>query len=177
MKRNYTKTKLIEENKINKYLFFWKPNKNLTNETCFSQWQPSLFEIDGVVYNCAEQYMMSQKAKLFKDEYIYDLVMDSIKPQDMIKLGRKVKNFNESIWDKNKYSIIFDANYNKFSQNEKMKKFLLSTNDKVIVEASPYDKVWGVGMDSNNRKIYNPNNWRGENLLGFIIMEVRDLLK
>ncbi|SUY42887.1 NADAR family protein [Clostridium perfringens] len=87
-----------------------------------------------------------------------------------------VKNFNENIWNERKIDIVVKGNIEKFSQNEELKKFLLNTKNKIIVEASPYDSIWGVGLSVNNENITNPNKWSGKNLLGFALMEVRDFL-
>lgn len=84
---------------------------------------------------------------------------------------------NEEIWNNIKYSIVVNGNYNKFIQNEKLKAFLLSTEDKILVEASPYDNVWGIQMSEEDMDIKNPKLWRGENLLGFALMEVRNEIK
>lgn len=102
--------------------------------------------------------------------------MRSNNPKEIKVLGRQVKNFDENIWKKNRYSIILNGNYAKFMQNEDLRLFLISTKDSILVEASPYDKIWGIGMSSNNENIENPLLWRGLNLLGFALMEVRDEL-
>ena len=88
-----------------------------------------------------------------------------------------MRNFREEIWNQYKFEIVVRGNILKFSQNKELKKFLLSTNDAVLVEASPYDKVWGVGLKRDDVKINNPNKWQGENLLGFALMEVREKLQ
>ena len=88
--------------------------------------------------------------------------MASKKQKEIKDLGRKVHNFDGTVWDKNKISIVLDGNLAKFSQNEKLKSMLLSTGDKILVEASPYDKIWGIGRsvrDGVNLKI--PTNWLG----------------
>ena len=102
--------------------------------------------------------------------------MRSNNPKEIKVLGRQVKNFDENIWKKNRYSIILNGNYAKFMQNEDLRLFLISTKDSILVEASPYDKIWGIGMSANNENIENPLLWRGLNLLGFALMEVRDEL-
>ena len=94
----------------------------------------------------------------------------------MRKLGREIKNFNDSIWNKNKYSIVYVGNYLKFSQNEQLKQYILSTKKTVLVEASPYDAVWGVKMSAENEDINCPDQWQGQNLLGFALMHVRETL-
>ena len=93
-----------------------------------------------------------------------------------VALGRKVKNFDEKKWNETKYSIVFAGNLLKFSQDENLKDFLLSTKNDIIVEASPYDKIWGMGMSADDEFVENPTRWKGENLLGFALMEVRDEL-
>ena len=96
----------------------------------------------------------------------------------MIKaLGRKVEGFEQSVWDKYKYSIVLNGNYAKFIQNQDQLDFLLSTGDKVLVEASPYDTIWGIGMQETDPQVHNPFLWKGENLLGFALMEVRNELR
>jgi len=160
------------------YVFFWKPivYKTKIRQSCLCQWWKSDFVIDGITYNCAEQYMMSQKALLFGDKATYDKIMLEDDPAKMKKLGRKVANYDIDIWDKHKYEVVVRGNYAKFSQNDILKRFLVETGNAVLVEASPYDTVWGVGLKQSDKDIRNPNLWRGTNLLGFAIMEVRDSL-
>jgi len=160
------------------FLFFWGHTvKDEITKACFSQWFPCEFVDNGVVYKTAEHYMMAAKARLFDDNEILELILEAHSPNEAKNLGRKVKNFNSEIWDHHKYQIVIQANQLKFSQNQDFKEFLLSTEDKVIVEASPYDKIWGIGMLESDESINNPLLWNGENLLGFALMEVRDLLK
>ena len=128
-------------------------------------------------YKTAEHYMMAGKAKLFNDLEILEQILKSDTPNQAKSLGRKVKNFDPQLWDEHKYEIVKQGNLLKFSQNEKFKEFLLSTNDKILVEASPYDTIWGIGMLETDSKAENPKQWKGENLLGFALMEVRDELR
>lgn len=161
-----------------KFLFFWGHTvKEEVTKACFSQWFPCQFEENGIIYKTAEHYMMANKSLLFNDNEILEEIKKAGSPNQAKSLGRRVKNFNHEIWDTHKYEIVKQANILKFSQNEDFKKFLLSTNDKIIVEASPYDKIWGIGMLESDENIKNPLLWNGENLLGFALMEVRDLLK
>ena len=95
----------------------------------------------------------------------------------MKALGRKVRNFDPQVWDKLKYSIVLNGNYYKFTQNKEMMDFLLSTGDKILVEASPVDTIWGIGLGKENEKAKNVAMWRGKNLLGFALMEVRDEIR
>ena len=89
-------------------------------------------------------------------------------------IGRKIKGFNQDVWDKHKYDIVYKGNYAKFSQNEALRSFLEHTEDKVLVEASPFDEIWGIKMSMDNLDINNPEKWNGQNLLGFVLMDVRD---
>ena len=119
----------------------------------FSQWHPANFIVDDISYNCAEQYMMAQKALLFGDHESYTKIMQSNEPRVHKKIGRGVKGFIQKKWDETCEKIVLDANIAKFSQNEDLLKILLDTEDKLIVEASPYDKIWGIGMAEDDPNI------------------------
>lgn len=163
-----------------KYIFFWGHHSSTDGcitKACFSQWWECEFEIDGITYHTSEQYMMSQKALLFGDTEINEEIMKARHPKQFKDLGRKVNNFNEQIWNENCCDIVLKGNYAKFSQNERLKYFLLNTNDRVLVEASPYDKIWGIGMSEDNPKCENPIQWNGTNFFGFCLMEIRDMLR
>ncbi len=173
LKKDFQKGKSI------KYLFFWghQPSHDGSiTKTCLSQWWKSDFTIETDTYCCMEQYMMAEKARLFEDDEILNEIMESKNPKQIKELGRKVKNFNEKVWEQKRYSIILNGNYAKFIQNERLKEFLLGAKNRVLVEASPYDKIWGIGMSSDDEHINNPLEWKGLNLLGFALMEVRDEL-
>jgi ribA/ribD-fused uncharacterized protein len=148
-----------------KFVFFWNG--------IYSQWYPSQFTIDGIKFSSCEQYMMYRKAKLFNDDESAQKILDAVHPSDQKALGRGVKNFNRDIWDEHCFSIVYDGNYAKFTQNEDLKQQLLATGDKTIVEASPYDKIWGIKKGVGDENYDNPSHWRGLNLLGFAIMTVR----
>jgi ribA/ribD-fused uncharacterized protein len=149
------------------YVFFWSSG-------CFNQWYGSNFIADGNKYNCAEQYMMAQKALVFDDQKIFKRILSSYDPKQIKALGREVKGFNSNKWDSVKYSIVLNGNFYKFTQNEEIKEELISTKNKILVEASPYDKIWGIGLSDEDKNIENPNYWKGQNMLGFALMEVRD---
>ncbi len=136
------------------FLFFWGHTvKDEITKSCFSQWFPCQFEENGIVYKTAEQYMMAHKAKLFDDNEILEKILKSETPNEAKSLGRKVKNFDSEVWDEHKYEILKQANILKFSQNQELKDFLLSTYDKILVEASPYDTIWGIGMLEADKNI------------------------
>lgn len=163
-----------------KFLFFWghQPSKDGTiTKTCFSQWWLSSFEVNDVTYKTAEHWMMAKKAELFKDQEILEKIIKCNSPAEAKKLGRKVRNYDDKIWLENRFEIVKKGNFHKFSQNPDLKTFLLNTNDRVIVEASPVDPIWGIGMASDHTEALNPEKWKGLNLLGFALMEVRDELR
>ncbi|MEI0445970.1 NADAR family protein [Brachyspira intermedia] len=161
------------------FLFFYghTNDKKEVNKSSLSQWYIKDFKENDLVFNCMEKYMMYNKALLFDDKDIANEILNNNQPKAIKELGRKVKNFNDELWDKMKYKIVFTGNYYKFSQNTDLRNFLLSTKNKVLVEASPYDKVWGIKMKYNDENIENPFCWKGENLLGFALMEARDEIK
>ena len=173
----YTIDALIKNHENLQYLFFWKPGINEKDKSCLGQWQLSNFEVDIDDYTCAEQYMMAEKARLFEDKEIEEQIMHTADPKTMKSLGKNVRGFDQTLWDNAKYSIVLNGNYYKFAQNKEMRDFLLSTCDKILVEASPLDAIWGIGLGEDNPKAHNPTTWRGQNILGFALMEVRDDLR
>lgn len=144
---------------------------------CLSQLCTSPFTVDGETYLTAEHWMMFQKAILFGDAAVAQEIIRTKSPADVKSLGRKIKGFEEKFWDERKFEIVLQGNYHKFSQNESLFNFLVSTDTTILAEANPVDKIWGIGMSQEDPDITNPCLWQGENLLGFVLMEVRDLLK
>lgn len=162
------------------YCFFWghKASKDgATTKSCFSQWWPAAFTVDGIEYKTAEHWMMAKKALLFNDMAIHDAIIQADKPAVAKALGRKVKPFDAAVWDQHGYNLVVEGNYHKFSQHEALQQFLLATGDGIIVEASPVDYIWGIGMAQDNPNAMHPEKWKGRNLLGFALMEVRDKLR
>jgi ribA/ribD-fused uncharacterized protein len=159
-----------------KYLFFWghQPSKTGVTASCFSQWYVAPFVVDGQLYPTAEHFMMAEKAALFGDQATRALVLQAPNPGAAKALGRKVRDFDESAWLENRFSIVVRANAAKFSQNEEMGQFLKQTGSRILVEASPVDRIWGIGLAQDDEKANNPNQWCGLNLLGFALMQVRD---
>ena len=160
-------------------VYFWghTPNPKRITAACLSQWYECWFEVDGVQYHTTEQYMMASKARLFGDDAVLKEIMEARTPFDYKKLGRKIRGFVASMWDASKYDIVVEGNKAKFSQNPDLKKFLLSTGDSILAEASPYDKIWGIGLDREQADKGGVGQWQGENLLGCALMDVRDWLK
>jgi len=170
---------IVQENNM-KFVFFWghQPLKNGNiGKSCFSQWYEQSFEQEGIVYPTAEHWMMAEKARLFNDNEVLTKIIESPSAPEVKKFGRQIKSFEKSTWDEHKFEIVKKGNLLKFEQNKDLKTFLLNTNDRIIVEASPYDNIWGIGMSVNDENVNNPSNWKGENLLGYALMEVRDILK
>ncbi|RFS18900.1 DUF1768 domain-containing protein [Chitinophaga silvatica] len=170
----------LKEGKELDFLFFWghTPDKeNRVTKSCFSQWWLSDFLVDGILYPTAEHWMMACKAKLFNDRQIFEKILKTPSPSSVKSLGRKVSNFDAGVWDNQKFNMVVEGNYHKFSQHQPLKNFLLNTGNKILVEASPYDSIWGIGMSASHPDINNPENWKGRNLLGYALMVVRDQLK
>jgi ribA/ribD-fused uncharacterized protein len=162
------------------FLFFWghKPSADgHITKSCFSQWWVAPFEVDGTIYPTAEHWMMAGKAKLFGDQEALKAILSCDTPAKAKKQGRLVQGFEQNTWDQHKYDIVVDGNFHKFTQHAVLKDFLLSTGDQVLVEASPFDTIWGIGLNSGSAAARNPAVWRGENLLGFALMEVRDKIR
>lgn len=156
------------------YHFFYghDPKKLGDEQACFSQWYHRWFTVDGHRYNCMEQYMMSEKARLFKDKEMLIAILGESDQAKIKAYGRQVKGFDPEIWHKHCIDIVFKGNYAKFTQNEDLKQYLLATGDKVLVEASPTDTIWGIGMRAT-AKAKDHRNWRGQNLLGYTLTRVK----
>ncbi|GAB3947884.1 NADAR family protein [Spirosoma harenae] len=178
----YTIDWLIEQDKKSarlKYLFFWghQPHKDgRITESCLSQWWVAPFVVDGVPYRTAEHYMMAEKARLFNDTDVLTKILTCQSPAEAKKLGRMVQNFDPVLWESHCFEIVVTGNFHKFSQNPDLRDYLLTTGNRILVEASPVDTIWGVGLAKGDPVIENPSLWKGKNLLGFALMEVRDRL-
>ena len=170
---------IVRENPRMEIIYFWghTPNPKKITAACFSQWYDCYFEVEGVQYHTTEQYMMASKAKLFGDDEVYKEIMMAYHPHVYKKLGRKVRGFNPEFWDERKYDIVVEGNKAKFRQNADIRDFLLSTGDAILVEASPYDRIWGIGLDRETALKGTVKQWQGENLLGCALMEARDWLR
>lgn len=158
-------------------VFFWghHPRKDGgVGKECFSQWYMADFYVGHIKYCCMEQFMMSKKALLFGDKETNELIMKADVPGEIKALGKKVKGFEESVWNEFKSLIVLTGNYYKFSQLKKARQYLLGTGNAILAEASPYDTIWGIGMGEEEAKQKDMSDWRGSNLLGFALMEVRE---
>lgn len=175
------KTLLEEQEKGIKrnFLYFWghTPNRDGSiGKPCLSQWWEQPFEVDGITYRTAEHWMMAGKAHLFQDQETWEKILAVKHPHAAKKLGRQVRGFDQFVWREHCYDVVLEGNKHKFSQQPKLKEFLLNTKHSIIVEASPFDCVWGIGMAKDDPRASDMKQWNGENLLGFVLMEVRDYL-
>jgi len=151
---------------MEKFTFFWSGP--------FSNWHPSPFKINGVVYNCSEQLMMAEKARMFGDDVALNRIMNAVDPSDQKRYGRCVNNFNKEQWDAAARDIVFKGCYAKFTQNQDLKQALLATAGTTLVEASPQDCIWGIGLHKSDPKAKNRDTWRGTNWLGETLTKVRE---
>lgn len=167
-----------------KYILFWDgPLSNFhpynSKAIKIQDVEPLNFFADGFAWKTSEQYFMWRKAMYFNDLHIADEIKRAERPEQAKRLGRMVKNFDEKEWNEVSSQIMFEAVFAKFSQNENLKAYLLSEcfDGKHFVEASPFDKIWGIGLHFDNKKCDNPKNWKGENKLGKVLDMVRLKLK
>ncbi|MFF8729788.1 NADAR family protein [Streptomyces sp. NPDC015171] len=162
-----------------KYLHFWGhrplPDGRI-GASCLSQWWPSPFVVDGVRYATAEHWMMAGKARLFGDAEAEQRVLAAGHPAEAKKAGRLVRDFDERIWTRERFRIVVEGSVHKFAADAGLGTFLLNTGDRVLVEASPVDRVWGIGLSADDEAASDPERWRGHNLLGFALMEARERL-
>jgi ribA/ribD-fused uncharacterized protein len=151
------------------YYFFWNGP--------FSQWHTSNFELSGHSYLCAEQYMMHQKAVLFDDKIMANKILASNDPGKQKAFGKQVQGFEEEIWRQNRERIVAEANRAKYFQNKGLRRKLFQTGNALLVEASPIDTIWGIGLSAEEAKRVAPAAWPGQNLLGKILTTVRGQLR
>lgn len=159
------------------FLFFWghrAPASGGVNASCLSQWWPCSFELGNECYTCAEQYMMAEKARLFGDNQMVAAIMGTRDPKAMKAYGRAIKGYNQAVWEQYRYAIVKRGNEAKFRQNDELWAYIKTTAKRILVEASPVDPVWGIGLAGTDPDARNPLKWQGTNLLGFALTEVRD---
>ncbi len=158
------------------YLFFWGQTEDAEGQlsrACLSQWYPSPFVADGLAYASAEHYMMAAKARLFGDEETRARILEAPSPGTAKALGRAVRGFDQPLWEERRFAIVTTASVLKFAQHPRLARFLLGTGSQVLVEASPIDKIWGIGLAEASPRARIPAQWRGINLLGFALMAAR----
>jgi ribA/ribD-fused uncharacterized protein len=170
----------LKQNKTYKYLYFWghRTRKDgVITSSCLSQWYPRGFIHEGIHYPTAEHWMMAEKARLFNDEDILAKILVSDSPGAAKKLGRQVKGFDLPVWKENMCKIVAKGSYLKFKDNPDLLEFLHTTGEKILVEASPFDPHWGIGMSVAEAERVSPEDWKGTNWLGWCLMEARDALR
>ena len=162
-----------------KYVFFWghRPRyKGAVDSACFSNWFAAPFTVEGVRYPTNEHYMMAGKARLFGDDAALERIVEAPSPGAAKRFGREVRNFDEKAWVAERSRIVEEGAFAKFSQNEELGAFLVATKKRVLVEASPKDRIWGIGLGMSDERAANPIQWNGLNLLGFALMHARSRL-
>lgn len=142
-----------------------------------SNWYLSDFSVEGIKFTSMEQYMMYKKAVLFDDS---DIASEILNTDDVVlikEFGRKVSNYNDSVWNGMRQVIIYKGLIEKFMQNEDLRKALLDTGDNILAECAVKDQIWGIGLSMTDNKRHDINAWKGLNLLGYSLMLVRDELR
>jgi len=156
---------------MSQFTFFWQ------NRSPFSNWYPSKFTHNGINFTRGEQYMMYQKAMLFGDSEVAQAILLTDNPKEQKDLGRLVRNYDDAKWAAVRVDVMVEGLFEKFNQNEYLKQALLDTGDTEIVEASPYDRIWGIGWAEEDPEAQDKSKWRGQNLLGIVLMKVRDKIR
>ncbi|MFJ7903919.1 NADAR family protein [Streptomyces sp. NPDC096198] len=160
-----------------KYLHFWghRPRRDgQPGASCLSQWWPSPFTVDGREYATAEHWMMASKARLFGDTDAERSALQAPNPALAKRAGRLVRGFDEAVWARERFAIVVEGSVHKFAAHADLRTFLLGTGERILVEASPLDRVWGIGLAADHEAAADPERWRGSNLLGFALMEARE---
>lgn len=157
------------------YVYFWGHTGKGIGKHVMSQWYPCSFVVDGVTYSSAEQFMMAEKARLMGDEEARGKMLATNDPADVKALGRAVKNYDGALWDRERFDVVVRGNVAKFSEPA-LREYLVSTGDAVLVEASPKDAIWGIGLAEGDPLARDPRTWKGMNLLGFALMKARERL-
>jgi ribA/ribD-fused uncharacterized protein len=166
----------VEQGYRPKFVFFWHEDPRhpgRVGEECLSQWYPAAFEIDGITYPTAEHYMMCEKARLFGDMEAWEKIRQAPHPKVAKSLGRGVRNFDPAVWSQRCFDIVVRGNTAKFGQNPALREYLVLTKERVLVEASPFDDIWGIHLSADDPRAGDPRQWQGTNLLGFALMKVR----
>ncbi|GAA5161919.1 NADAR family protein [Amycolatopsis dongchuanensis] len=169
----------IHQGRRVKFLHFWghQPERDGSiGRGCLSQWWPAPFTVDGKTFPTAEHYMMWRKAMLFADPASAEQILQAPHPHRAKQLGRGVRGFDEHEWEACRYDIVVEGSIAKFSQHPELRRFLVGTGERVLVEASPRDSVWGIGLTQDDPRANDPEQWQGLNLLGFALAEARNAL-
>ncbi|GAB3210811.1 NADAR family protein [Marinactinospora endophytica] len=166
----------VESGEPYRYLLFWghRPSRDGgPGPGWLSQWWPAPFTVDGVEYRTAEHWMMAHKALLFGDEEAAGRIVAAKHPGEAKRLGRQVRGFDEETWRAHRFDIVVRGSVEKFRADPALRAYLVGTGSRVLVEASPRDRVWGIGLAADDERATDPARWRGDNLLGFALMRAR----
>lgn len=161
-----------------KFIAFWghTGRDDAVGPFVLSQWREAAFTADGVRYPTAEHYMMAEKARLFGEEDKRQEIIAARDPGKAKALGRQILSFDNAKWERARFEIVVTGNRAKFEQSQQLRDYLLATTGKVLVEASPQDRIWGAGLARDDAALADPEQWLGDNLLGFALMKVRSQL-
>jgi ribA/ribD-fused uncharacterized protein len=154
-------------------------NRNFAKQGEFmlSQWYPSPFSVNEIVYKSAGHWMVARKALLIGDRESFKRIINIDRFDEAKAIVPSIEGFDESQWDEYKYDVVREGNFHKFNQNRKLREYLLSTGDAILAEANPNDNIWGIGLSKDSKNVADPYAWNGSNLLGFALMEIRDYLR
>ncbi|MEE0023813.1 NADAR family protein [Ruminococcus sp.] len=141
-----------------------------------SNWYPSPFEKGGISFANMEQYMMYRKALQFRDIEIAQKILQNNSPGVIKALGRSVRNYVDSQWSAVRQQIVYEGLLEKFRQNQSLLQDLLETAPHILAECAVNDRIWGIGLSMTDSSRFSPEKWRGQNLLGYTLMQVRDEL-
>ncbi|MEV7727671.1 NADAR family protein [Streptomyces sp. NPDC087917] len=163
-----------------KYLPFWghRPKADGTlGPSCMSQWWPSAFTVGDDRYATAEHWMMAGKARLFGDPEAERAALEAPSPAQAKRAGRLVRGFRDEVWERERFALVVEGSVHKFGSDPALRSYLLGTGSRVLVEASPLDRIWGIGLAADDERALDPARWQGLNLLGFALMEARERLR
>lgn len=169
----------IREGQTPSFFYFWghRPEKDgKIGKSCLSHWWPASFTVDDVTYPSAEHFMMAEKARLFGDTIAQEKIIAAPDPSEAKRLGREIEGFDADTWRKARFEVVVCGNLHKFGQDKDLRSFLEGTSPHVLVETSPVDTLWGIGLGTDDERSKNPEEWKGSNLLGFALMEARQRL-
>ena len=157
-----------------RFVLFFRPYE--VNGVCSNWYKSNFTSKHGVKFNCTEQYLMYEKAKLFKDEEVANEILKETNPKEMKAYGRKVKNYDDKLWACNRYGTMIQGLYDKFSQNQELKDWIILAECEHFVECSPYDGIWGIKTPMDSEDCLYPERWNGENWLGKCLDDVRGII-
>lgn len=161
------------------FLLFWGHRPDMPggiDRSCLSENYVAEFEADGERFPTVEHYIAWRKAKLFGDEHSAERILLAESPSKAKAIGRSVKPFDDAVWKPMRYEIAVAASVAKFAAHPELAQYLAATGHKVLAEASPIDRVWGIGLHADDAEAKAPERWPGLNILGFALMEARTQL-